>query len=131
MNKQEFSEVQEQFYDVYCGILFGLQVWQKGEDTATVCRLDCPELEELKTHYPIERAAGRGGAFARALRLCRYLAPPLKHQSMYDNHLPCKALALPGYCFQRQDVGLNCLNNAKLLAACCLRGRNPARRVWT
>lgn len=29
MNRQEFSEVQEQFYDVYCGILFGLQVWQK------------------------------------------------------------------------------------------------------
>lgn len=93
MNKQEFSEVQEQFYDVYCGILFGLQVWQKGEDTATVCRLDCPELEELKTRYPIERAAGRGGAFARALRLCRYLAPRLKHESMYDNHVPCNALA--------------------------------------
>ena len=30
MNKQEFFDVQEQFYDAYCGILFGLQVWQNG-----------------------------------------------------------------------------------------------------
>ena len=130
MNKQEFFEVQEQFYDVYCGILFGLQVWQKGEDEATVCRPDCPEFEELRTRYPIERAAGRGGAFARALRLCRYLAPRLRHESMYDNHVPCNALALLDYCFERKDVGINCLNKAKILAECCLAVGIPARRVW-
>lgn len=130
MNKQEFSEVQEQFYDVYCGILFGLQVWQKGEDEATVCRPDCPEFEELRTRYPIERAAGRGGAFVRALRLCRYLAPRLRHESMYDNHVPCNALALLDYCFERKDVGINCVNKAKILAECCLAVGIPARRVW-
>ena len=129
MNKQEFLEVQEQFYDVYCGILFGLQVWQKGEDEATVCRLD-PEFDELRTRYPIERAAGRGGAFARALRLCRYLEPRLKHESMYDNHVPCNALALLDYCFERKDVGINCLNKAKILVECCLAVGIPARRVW-
>ena len=130
MNRKEMAEVQEQFYDVYCGIVFGLQVWQKGEDEATVCRLDCPEFEELKSRYPVERAAGKGSDFARALRLCRYLAPRLKHESMYDNHIPCNALALLDYCFERKDVGINCLNKAKILAECCLAVGIPARRVW-
>ena len=92
--------------------------------------LGLPEFEALKTRYPIERAAGRGGAFARALRLCRYLAPRLKHESMYDNHVPCNALALLDYCFERKDVGINCLNKAKILAECCLAVGIPARRVW-
>ena len=130
MNRKEMAEVQEQFYDVYCGIVFGLQVWQKGEAEATVCRLDCPEFEELKSRYPVERAAGKGSDFARALRLCRYLAPRLKHESMYDNHVPCNALALLDYCFERKDVGINCLNKAKILAECCLAVGIPARRVW-
>ena len=130
MNRKEFAELQQQFYDVYCGILFGSRVWQKGEDTATVCRFDCPEFAELRSRYSLERIAGGGGDFRRALRLCRYFAPRLRHESMYDNHVPCNALALLDYCFERKDVGINCVNKAKILAECCLALGIPARRVW-
>lgn len=130
MNRKEFAELQQQFYDVYCGILFGSRVWQKGGEAATVCRFDCPEFAELRSRYSLERIAGGGGDFRRALRLCRYFAPRLRHESMYDNHVPCNALALLDYCFEKREKGINCVNKAKILAECCLALGIPARRVW-
>lgn len=52
----------------------------------------------------------------------------LKHQSDYNNHVPCNSLDLLAYCFEKPDVGINCLNKAKILAECCLALGIYARR---
>ena len=129
MNKQEQQAVAQELWDVYCGILFHLQTWQAGGEITLTYRFDCPEYATLLARYPVEKAAGGGSAFARALRLCRWLHPRLKHMPDYDNHVPCNSLALLGYCFEREDAGINCLNKAKILAECCLALGIPARRV--
>ncbi len=62
MNKNERREVKQELWDLYCGILFHLQTWQKGEETALIYRFDCPAYAPLLARYPVERAAGRGSA---------------------------------------------------------------------
>ena len=114
--------------DIFSGGLFNAAALAEGEPLTIDYVFDCPEFQQLRERYPIERAAGRGGDFERALRLCRYLAPRLKHQSDYDNHIPCHSLALLDYCFEKPDVGINCLNKAKILAECCLALGIYARR---
>lgn len=129
MNKKERQEMNEQLLNIYCGILFHARQFEPGAEIAFRYDFDCPAFAELKRRYPIERIAGRGGDFERALRLCRWLAPRLLHKSDYDNHVPCNSLALLDYCFEKQDVGINCLNKAKVLAECCLALGIYARRL--
>ena len=114
--------------DIFSGELFNASELSEGEPLKIKYVFDCPEFMQLKQQYPIERVAGKGGDFERALRLCRWLAPRLKHQSDYDNHIDCNSLALLDYCFEKPDVGINCLNKAKILAECCLSIGIYARR---
>ncbi len=129
MNKQESQQMDALLLDIYCGILFNAPQMVEGENIPMEYRFDCPEFSQLKEKYPIQKVAGKGGDFERALRLCRWLAPRLKHQSDYDNHIPCNSLALLEYCFEKDDVGINCLNKAKILVECCLALGIYARRV--
>lgn len=130
MNRQEARQMNETLLNVYCGILFHARSFEPGEAVTFSYQFDCPEFERLRAAYPIERVAGRGGEFERALRLCRWLAPRLKHKGDFDNSVPCNALALMDYCFEKPDVGINCVNKAKILVECCLSLGIYARRLW-
>lgn len=114
--------------DIFSGALFNAPVLAAGESLKIEYVFGCPEFRQLKEQYSIERVSGKGGDFERALRLCRWLAPRLRHQSDYDNHIDCNSLALLDYCFEKPDVGINCLNKAKILAECCLSIGIYARR---
>lgn len=114
--------------DVFSGALFNAPTLATGESTKISYNFGCPEFQQLREQYPVEQIAGKGGDFERALRLCRWLAPRLRHESDYDNHIPCNSLALLEYCFEKPDVGINCLNKAKILAECCLSLGIYARR---
>ncbi len=122
------KELYTYLLDILSGGLFNAQKLAVGEPINIEYVFDCPEFQKLREQYPIERVAGKGGDFERALRLCRWLAPRLKHKSDYDNHVPCNSLDLLDYCFEKPDVGINCLNKAKILAECCLALGIYARR---
>lgn len=130
MNKKERLESQRELWNIYCGILFHLRKWAAGAPLTFTYRFDCLEYAELLARYPVEKTAGKGSEFVRALRLCRWLHPRLKHKGDYDNHIPCNSLALLEYCFEKEDVGINCLNKSKILAECCLALGICARRVF-
>ena len=114
--------------DIFSGGIFNAPALAAGEPLQIAYVFDCPEFAQLRERYPVERVAGTGGDFERALRLCRWLAPRLKHKGDYDNHIACNSLALLEYCFEKPDVGINCLNKAKILAECCLSLGIYARR---
>lgn len=122
MNKREETEL-------YCGILANYPAFQTGERAALTYDFDCPEYRELIERYGLEKLAGRGGEFTRARRLMRYLAPRLTHESNYDGHVACNALALLDYSLDQPEHGINCLYKSKVLAECCLALGIPARRV--
>lgn len=129
MNPTERIEMQRTLWNVYCGILHGLRGWAAGGTLSVTYRCDCPEFQTLLARYPVEKVDGKGSGFARALRLCRWLYPRLKHNGVYKNCVPCNSLALLDFCFEKED-GINCVNKAKILAECCLALGIPARRVY-
>lgn len=116
-------------YDIYCGILKNNETFGIGRADKVEYHFDCPEYEELKQRYHLEKIAGKGSDFVRSVRLLHHLAPRLKHMSNYDNHIPCNSLALLEYCYKKEDVGINCLNKSKILEECCLALGIYARRV--
>lgn len=122
MNKQEAN-------DLYCGILANFPEFRRGKKAKIVYDLACPEYGELIERYHIDRIAGTDGDLDRAKRLLRYLAPRLRHEMFYDNHVPCNALDLLDYSLDKPEQGINCLNKSKILAECCLALGIPARRV--
>ena len=129
MSNKETLQMAQQMLNVYRGILFHHQEFEKGNGDAIIYEFDCPAFDELRTKYDLLRIAGKGSDFARAKRLLHYLAPRLTHASWYDNHIECNALRLLEYSLGNPDQGINCLNKSKILAECCLAVGIYARRV--
>lgn len=130
MTRKEWNELNEERLRIYSGILFHNQTFAEGNPDAQI-RYDfsCPEFVTLRETYNLERIAGKGSDFVRAKRMLHHLAPRLHHSSWYDNHVPCNALDLLEYSFDKPDQGINCLNKSKILAECCLALGIYARRV--
>lgn len=129
MTKKESLDTERRIFDIYSGILVNYLEFRPGPGASPVCDLDCPEYGTLREKYALDQLAGRGSAFQRAKRLLHHFAPRLTHLSDYDNHVPCDALSLLEYSYERPDQGINCLNKAKVLAECCLAVGIHARRV--
>ena len=129
MTRREMQEIAHQMLDVYSGILFHNQEFEFGNTADIVYEFGCPEFDELRAKYNLEKIAGKGSDFVRAKRLLHYLAPRLTHSSWYDNHIECNALRLLEYSLDNPEQGINCLNKSKILVECCMALGVYARRV--
>lgn len=129
MTKREQLETERRVFDIYSGILVNNLRFRPGPAVPPVYDFDCPEYGTLREKYSLDKLAGKGSAFQRAKRMLHHFAPRLTHLSYYDNHVPCDALSLLEYSYERPDQGINCLNKAKILAECCLAVGICARRV--
>lgn len=128
MNGKEFHN---HLTEIYCGLLFtGLQ-FEEGERITLSYSFDCPEFAVLRAEYALERRAGKGSEFARALRLARWLFTALSHDgnfSLSGEELPMDSLSLLGFALKKGG-GVNCACKAKILAECCLALGIYARTV--
>lgn len=129
MTKKEQLETERRVFDIYSGILVNNLEFRPGPAVSPEYDLNCPEYGTLREKYSLDKLAGKGGAFQRAKRLLHHFAPRLTHSSYFDNHVPCDALSLLEYSYERPDQGINCLNKSKILAECCLAVGIYARRV--
>lgn len=129
MNKQEVKEVNMNLYNVYAGIIKNNMRFSNNKQYEIQYDFFCEEYQELKKKYNLEKIAKDGSDFERALRLLHHFAPRLQHDSNYANHITCNALELLNYCYEKDDVGINCLNKSKVLAECCMAIGIKARRV--
>ena len=130
MTDQEYMDQAKTLFDIYSAILFNFSAFVPGEPADLTYGLHCPEYKTLLEKYPVAQIAGEGGDFERARRLLHHLASRLRHDSMYDNHIPCDALHLLEFSYEQPDHGINCRNKSKILAECCLALGIYARRVW-
>lgn len=131
MNKREEIEVGKRFLEVYCGILFTAPTFEVGQEIVCSYDFSSPKYEELKSRYPIEKIAGKGGDFERALRLCQWLAPKISHQGDFSltSELDFNSISLLDYAFGKSEHGINCVGKSKILVECCLALGIFARRV--
>lgn len=131
MNRREEKEVGQRFLEIYSGILFHAPHFETGREIACTYDFANAQYALLKERYPILKVAGKGDDFERALRLCRWLARNLSHQSDFSlvSNLEINSLSLLDYAFGSREHGINCVCKAKIFVECCLALGIFARRI--
>lgn len=130
MTDKEQLENEQRIFDIYSGILFHNQEFAPGGENAEITYdFTCPEYKNLIEKYAIDKTAGEGAAFDRAVRLLHWMSPRLTHKGDYNNRVPVNAIALLDYSLDDPEHGINCVSKAKILAECCLALGIAARRA--
>lgn len=120
----------DEIYIMEAGILNNNLEFKAGEDYETVYDFDNPDYPLLIEKYGIDKTAGEGGEFERAVRLMDEYAPRLTHESYYDKKIEIKALPLLEYSLDNSSQGINCRNKAQILNEMCLALGIYSRKVW-
>lgn len=123
---QNTSEI----YIMESGMLRNTMKYAEGEDYEIVYDFEDAEYPLLIEEYDIEKTAGEGSEFEKALRLMNEYAPRLKHKSNYDNSVEMNALSLLGHSLDNKNNGINCRNKAQILNEMCLALGIYSRKVW-
>lgn len=110
----------QQIYTMESGILQRNGLFASGEDCRLTYDFTHPDYAVLIQTYGIDKIAGTGTEFQRALRLMDEYAPRLTHKSDYTNHVRFAALSLLAYSLDNPRQGINCLNKAQILNEMCL-----------
>ena len=120
----------DEIYRMEAGILRNNMEFMAGEDLEIQYDFDHKDYPELIAAYGIDRIAGEGSEFEKALRLMNEYAPQLKHKSDYDNHVEMSAVSLLKYSLDKKENGINCRNKAQILNEMCLALGIYSRKVW-
>lgn len=120
----------EQIYIMEAGILRNNLEFKEGESYETVYDFDNAEYPILIEKYNIDKTAGEGSEFEKAVRLMNEYAPRLIHESYYDNHVEMNALSLLEYSLDNSSQGINCRSKAQILNEMCLALGIYSRKVW-
>lgn len=120
----------EQIYIMEAGILRNNRNFAKGEDFEIHYDFENEEFPQLIETYGIDKIAGDGTEFEKALRLMNTYAPRLCHKSNYDNSVDMNALSLLAYSLDNKNQGINCRNKAQILNEMCLALGIYSRKVW-
>ena len=120
----------DEIYVMESGILRNNLEFAEGEDFAFRYDFENEEYPRLIAAYGIDKIAGEGSGFEKALRLMNEFAPRLTHKSNYDNHVDMNAMALLEYSLNDRSRGINCRSKAQILNEMCLALGIYARKVW-
>lgn len=116
--------------ELFAGILRMLPLPWEGEILLTPQYVSHPGLSQLRQRYSLEKIAGEGDDFAKALRLLGWLSSRIYHKGDYDGSLQ-DSLSLLSYALdQGPERGINCCSLSTVLTECCLSLRIPARTVY-
>ena len=125
-----YLQTTEQIYIMEAGILRNNLEFASGENYEIYYDFENKEYPQLIEEYGIDKTAGDGTEFEKALRLMSMYAPRLYHQSDYDNSIEMNALSLLAYSLDNKSRGINCRNKAQILNEMCLALGIYARKVW-
>ncbi|MDE6868853.1 MAG: transglutaminase-like domain-containing protein [Clostridia bacterium] len=120
----------DEIYIMEAGILKNNLEFHDGTDYELIYNFSHENYETLKSKYGIDKTAGNGTEFEKALRLMDEYAPRLTHKSNYDNHIPINALDLLEYSLDNKNQGINCRSKAQILNEMCLSLGIYSRKVW-
>ncbi len=115
--------------NIYLGILLNNSTINNGNDYSIYFEFDSDMIEELEMKYHINKIAGSGSDFDKALRIMHEFAPRLAHGSTFDNHIDFNSLSILDYSLDKPKNGINCLNKSKILMELCLSQDIYARKV--
>lgn len=120
----------DEIYIMESGILRNNREWRNGEDISFSYDFSSPDFSLLLEQYDLEKTAGEGSEFEKALRVMNKFSPRLRHESNYDNHIEIRALPLLEYSLDNKKQGINCRNKAQMFNEMMLSLSIYSRKVW-
>lgn len=123
---QDTSEI----YIMEAGILKNNLIFHDGDEYTFTYDFQNEEYPLLIEKYKIDKTAGEGSEFDRAVRLMNEYAPRLTHKSNYDNSIEMNALSLLEHSLDNSGNGINCRSKAQILNEMCLALGIYSRKVW-
>lgn len=132
MKIESYLQSTSQIYIMEAGILKNNLEFHNGNDRELKYNFSHKNYETLKGKYGIQKTAGNGTEFERALRLMNEYSPRLTHKGddNYANNVPMNALDLLEYSLDDKNHGINCRNKAQILNEMCLSIGIYCRKVW-
>lgn len=130
IKSESYLQDTDEIYIMESGILYNNIELESGEDIILTYDFKNAEYPDLLDKYEIDKTAGEGTEFEKALRLMNEYAPRLTHKSDYDNHIDMNALSLLEYSLDNRSKGINCRNKAQILNEMCLALGIYSRKVW-
>lgn len=130
MKADSYLQSIDQIYIMEAGIIKSYLEFAKGESHVFTYDFLNPEYPELKENYGIEKCAGEGSEFEKAIRLMAEYSSRLTHKGYYDNHIDFNALDLLEYSLDKPENGINCRAKAQILNEMCLSLGIYSRKVW-
>jgi len=127
---QSYLQSTDEIYTMESGILRNNLEMRQGGEVELQYDFEHEDYGQLIERYEIDRIAGEGSEFERAVRLMDEFAPRLYHESWYDNHIEMEALSLLEYSLDNRSQGINCRNKAQILNEMCLALGIYSRKVW-
>lgn len=129
-SQESYLQSTDEIYIMEAGIIKNHLDFAEGENHVFTYDFQNPEYPELIKKYDIEKCAGEGSEFEKALRLMDKYAPRLTHKSDYDNHIDFNAIDLLEYSLDKPSQGINCRAKAQILNEMCLALGIYSRKVW-
>lgn len=117
--------------EIYSDLIRTSPAFERGQEIVCSYDFDNEKFEQLKSRYPIQKIAGSGGDFERALCICRRIGLKIAHQGDFSltSDLEFNSLTLLDYALGDGGHGINCVGKAKILVECCLALDIYARSV--
>lgn len=129
-DNESYLQNTDEIYIMESGILYNNLEFTDGEEIELTYDFSADDYAVLKEKYNLEKTAGDGSEFEKAVRLMNEFAPRLTHKSNYDNHIEDKALSLLEYSLNKKSNGINCRAKAQILNEMCLSLGIYSRKVW-
>lgn len=129
-SQDSYLQSVDEIYIMEAGIIKNHLEFAEGESHIFTYDFQNPEYPELIMKYGIDKCAGEGSEFEKALRLMDEYAPRLTHKGNYDNRIDFSALALLEYSLDKRSNGINCRAKAQILNEMCLALGIYSRKVW-
>lgn len=120
----------DEIYIMEAGILRNNLEFADGKALTISYDFDGQDYGALIEKYKIDKIAGDGTEFDKALRLMNEFAHRLTHKSDFDNHIATNALDLLEYSLNNKKHGINCRGKAQILNEMCLALGIYSRKVW-
>lgn len=120
----------EEIYIMEAGILYNNLEFANGEDIEITYDFSDDDYAVLKEKYNLEKIAGDGSEFEKAMNIMNEFSQRLTHKSDYDNHIEMKALSLLEYSLDKKSCGINCRAKSQILNEMCLSLGIYSRKVW-
>ncbi len=119
-------------YDIYTGLLKAFPMRSAGAGNIHFSYdNNNPHFEQLKSKYPIEKAAGDGDDFSKATGILNWISEHICYKGNYTGIIAHNALDLLDYTYDKGNLfGVNCVSLSAILAECLLAVGLAARRVF-